>query len=59
MTGRPTPGRSVAGSAQFAQPWFQITVEQIEEAALVVPGSVEDQMVEAVLDVFASLLGSP
>jgi NAD(P)-dependent dehydrogenase (short-subunit alcohol dehydrogenase family) len=37
------------------QPWFQIAVEQIEEAALVVPGSVEDQMVEAVLDVFASL----
>jgi hypothetical protein len=30
-------------------------VEQIEEAALVVPGSVEHQMVEAVLDVFASL----
>ena len=35
------------GSASFAQPRRQVALEEFQEPPLVVPGGVEDQVVEA------------
>ena len=44
-------GAVAAVSAQLAQPRLQIPLEQVEEAALIVAGRVEHQVVEAPADV--------
>ncbi len=35
------------GSGQGAQPWGQVALEEFEEPTLVVPGSVEDEVIHA------------
>jgi hypothetical protein len=45
-----------AESAEFAKPGLQVLLEQFEETALIVPGIVEDQVVQTPLDVLADHL---
>lgn len=53
--GRDSVHATESGSAESAQPRFQVALEQLQETALVVPRGVEDEVVQTPVDVVLHL----